>query len=226
MSNWLGTRLISTLFFRGQSRRLNLVMTGLWRVGPTAWYDEPFSALMTCCDNSLQAFEKHTKNFYASEAFKNKERDSRPFFDAVRDYVFGRTTNLQNAVSCIFIVPRPSPRINADPSLVECKPSSSYPTQLSTHGNRKIYDFMNTQLVHNKTYAYRLPPTLIKQARSLANFHENGVFSDKEIGGIGNSTSFPLFIVSPKSNKTNFFSFSCRTYPHAHHSRLSRTHCV
>ncbi|KAF5351368.1 hypothetical protein D9758_008059 [Tetrapyrgos nigripes] len=49
-----------------------------------------------------------------------------------------------------------------------------------------IYDYMSTQLVHNKTYAYRLPPTMIEQARGLADFHENGVFSDKETGGIGN----------------------------------------
>jgi len=49
-----------------------------------------------------------------------------------------------------------------------------------------IYDFMNTQLVHNKTYAHRLPPTFIEQARGLANFHESGVFSDKEINGAGN----------------------------------------
>ncbi|KAF9058676.1 histidine phosphatase superfamily [Rhodocollybia butyracea] len=49
-----------------------------------------------------------------------------------------------------------------------------------------LYDFMNSQLVHNKTYAYRLPPSLHETARGLANYHENGVFSDKESGGIGN----------------------------------------
>ena len=49
---------------------------------------------------------------------------------------------------------------------------------------------MNTELVHNKTYAHRLPPTLIDQARGLADFHENGVFSDKAINGIGNGKSF------------------------------------
>jgi lysosomal acid phosphatase len=48
---------------------------------------------------------------------------------------------------------------------------------------------MNTELVHNKTYAHRLPPTLIDQARGFANFHEDGVFSDKEIQGVGNSSS-------------------------------------
>jgi len=46
---------------------------------------------------------------------------------------------------------------------------------------------MDTQLTYNQTYAYRLPPTLIEQARGYANFHENALFSDKEIGGIGNS---------------------------------------
>jgi hypothetical protein len=48
---------------------------------------------------------------------------------------------------------------------------------------------MNTELIHNQSYAYRLPPTLIEQARGLANFHEDGVFSDKDIVGVGNSQS-------------------------------------
>lgn len=46
---------------------------------------------------------------------------------------------------------------------------------------------MHHQLTHNKTYAHRLPPTLIEQARYWANFHEQGVFTDTTIGGIGNS---------------------------------------
>ncbi|KAK7050242.1 histidine phosphatase superfamily [Favolaschia claudopus] len=49
-----------------------------------------------------------------------------------------------------------------------------------------IHDFMHTQLTYNKTYAYRLPPSMINQARTLANFHEDGVFSDPEADGIGN----------------------------------------
>ncbi|KAH7886477.1 histidine phosphatase superfamily [Phlebopus sp. FC_14] len=49
-----------------------------------------------------------------------------------------------------------------------------------------IYDYLNTQLVHNQTFAFRLPPTLIEQAQGLANYHENAIFSDKDIGGIGN----------------------------------------
>ncbi|PFH50443.1 hypothetical protein AMATHDRAFT_60983 [Amanita thiersii Skay4041] len=58
------------------------------------------------------------------------------------------------------------------------------PTTLENAWN--IFDFVNTQLTHNKTYAHRLPPTLIEQARHWANYHENGVFSDKDINGIGN----------------------------------------
>ncbi|KAJ7085515.1 histidine phosphatase superfamily [Mycena belliarum] len=58
------------------------------------------------------------------------------------------------------------------------------PTTLENIWN--IYDFMNTQLTYNQTYAYRLPPTLIDQARALADFHEDGVFSDAQANGIGN----------------------------------------
>lgn len=49
-----------------------------------------------------------------------------------------------------------------------------------------LHDFMSSQLMHNKTYAYRLPPGLINSARELADFHEDGVFSDDNAGGIGN----------------------------------------
>lgn len=49
-----------------------------------------------------------------------------------------------------------------------------------------IYDFINSQLTHNQTYAYRLPPTLIEQAHGYANYHENAIFSDKQTDGIGN----------------------------------------
>ena len=46
---------------------------------------------------------------------------------------------------------------------------------------------MNGQLIHNKTYAYRLPPTLIEQARGFANMRENLIFGDEQMGGVGNS---------------------------------------
>ncbi|KAG5635326.1 hypothetical protein H0H81_011720 [Sphagnurus paluster] len=58
------------------------------------------------------------------------------------------------------------------------------PTTLENAWN--IYDYMSSEFTHNKTYAYRLPPTLIEQARYYANFHEDGVFSDKDINGVGN----------------------------------------
>ncbi|KAG2047612.1 phosphoglycerate mutase-like protein [Suillus hirtellus] len=94
------------------------------------------------------AFEQHIKSVYASEGFRETVKSSRPFFGAVRDYVFGRSTALENAWN--------------------------------------IYDFINAQLTHNQTYAYRLPPTFIEQAHGYANYHENAIFSDKETGGIGN----------------------------------------
>ncbi|KAJ7351393.1 histidine phosphatase superfamily [Mycena albidolilacea] len=92
------------------------------------------------------AFQKHVAAFHDSDAFKAKAKDAAPFFQDIKDYVFGRPTTLENI----------------------------------------IYDFMNTQLTYNQTYAYRLPPTLIDQARALADFHEDGVFSDAEANGVGN----------------------------------------
>ncbi|KAK2463031.1 hypothetical protein APHAL10511_004686 [Amanita phalloides] len=98
----------------------------------------------TNCPN----FEKHIKDFYASSEFKEKSKAAEPFFKAVKDFVFGRPTTLENSWN--------------------------------------IYDFINTQLTHNRTYAHRLPPTFVEQARGFANFHEAGVFSDKDINGVGN----------------------------------------
>ncbi|KAF9047598.1 histidine phosphatase superfamily [Panaeolus papilionaceus] len=58
------------------------------------------------------------------------------------------------------------------------------PTTLENAWN--IFDFVNTQLTHNRTYAHRLPPTFLEQARHWANYHEGGVFSDSDVNGIGN----------------------------------------
>jgi hypothetical protein len=58
------------------------------------------------------------------------------------------------------------------------------PTTLENIWN--IYDYVNSELEHNKTYAYRLPPTFIEQAQGFVDFHEYGVFHSKEMGGIGN----------------------------------------
>ncbi|KAI6010566.1 histidine phosphatase superfamily [Pisolithus marmoratus] len=57
------------------------------------------------------------------------------------------------------------------------------PTTLENIWN--VYDYLNTELVYNQTFAFRLPPTLIEQARALANNHEDTVFSDKEVGALG-----------------------------------------
>ncbi|KAI5986100.1 histidine phosphatase superfamily [Pisolithus marmoratus] len=48
-----------------------------------------------------------------------------------------------------------------------------------------VYNYLNTELVYNQTFAFRLPPTLIEQARALANYHEDTVFSDNEVGALG-----------------------------------------
>ncbi|KZP07653.1 phosphoglycerate mutase-like protein [Athelia psychrophila] len=49
-----------------------------------------------------------------------------------------------------------------------------------------IYDYINSELAHNQTYAFRLPPSYKNQAQALADFHEAGVFGAKDLGGIGN----------------------------------------
>ncbi|KAF7291246.1 hypothetical protein MIND_01268300 [Mycena indigotica] len=94
------------------------------------------------------AFQKHVAEFHSSDAFKAKAKEAAPFFKDITDFVFGRTTKLENIWN--------------------------------------IHDFMSTQLTYNQTYAFRLPPTYIDQARALANYHENGVFSDEQPNGIGN----------------------------------------
>jgi hypothetical protein len=48
---------------------------------------------------------------------------------------------------------------------------------------------MNVRSIHDASFAARLPPNALAQARDLANFHEYGVFSSGTPGGIGNSKS-------------------------------------
>ncbi|KAF9236147.1 histidine phosphatase superfamily [Melanogaster broomeanus] len=95
-----------------------------------------------------KAFKKHVTEVYASEEFKETTKDAQPFFGAVHDYMFGRSTTLENIWN--------------------------------------VFDYMNTQLIYNQTFAFRLPPTLIEQARGFANYKENAVFSAKDLGSIGN----------------------------------------
>ncbi|KAF7966828.1 hypothetical protein HWV62_36931 [Athelia sp. TMB] len=49
-----------------------------------------------------------------------------------------------------------------------------------------VYDFINSELAHNQTYAFRLPPSYKDQAQGWADYHEAGVFASKDIGSIGN----------------------------------------
>ncbi|KAL0572460.1 hypothetical protein V5O48_009500 [Marasmius crinis-equi] len=58
------------------------------------------------------------------------------------------------------------------------------PTTLENAWN--LFDYISTQLTYNQTFAYRLPPRILEEARGLANYHENGVFSDEKPSGIGN----------------------------------------
>lgn len=55
----------------------------------------------------------------------------------------------------------------------------------------QVWDKVQSELIHNKTYAHRLPPTFIEQARGFADFRENAIFSDSAMGGIGNSECAP-----------------------------------
>ncbi|KAI3609051.1 phosphoglycerate mutase-like protein [Moniliophthora roreri] len=98
----------------------------------------------TNCPN----FQRHIREFYNSDEFKEVARDNEEFLDSLKPFVFGRPTKLENAWN--------------------------------------IYDFINTQFTYNQTYARRLPPHVLERIRSLADFHENGVFSDKRPSGIGN----------------------------------------
>ena len=45
-----------------------------------------------------KAFEKHISDFHSSDAYKKKEAEAKPFFDGVKDFVFGRPTTLENMV--------------------------------------------------------------------------------------------------------------------------------
>lgn len=48
---------------------------------------------------------------------------------------------------------------------------------------------MSSELVHNVTYAHRLPPTFIEQARGWADMRESAIFSDENMNGVGNIAS-------------------------------------
>lgn len=122
----------------------------------------------------------------SSAKFKEVEKAAAPFFHDVRDFVFGRPTTLENMV-------RPS--VSAVVNITYTHAFSVQREQTALISNLppaylpffQLWDYMNTELVHNITYAHRLPPTFIEQARGLANFRENAIFSDEHMAGIGNS---------------------------------------
>ncbi|KAF8635858.1 hypothetical protein AX15_000050 [Amanita polypyramis BW_CC] len=49
-----------------------------------------------------------------------------------------------------------------------------------------VFDFMNVQSIHNKTYYDNLPGEYLPRVRDLANWHEYMTFSSPELTGIGN----------------------------------------
>jgi hypothetical protein len=49
-----------------------------------------------------------------------------------------------------------------------------------------VYDYMNYQYTHDTSYAAKLPEGWMAYARSLANWHENSIYSASDMGGLGN----------------------------------------
>ncbi|KAI0077235.1 phosphoglycerate mutase-like protein [Panus rudis PR-1116 ss-1] len=127
-------------------------------VAPLGGYQYiPVETVEPVNDRSLEswtdcpAFQKHVEEVLASDKIKEVAKNAQPFFGALKDFVFGRPTTMENIYN--------------------------------------VYDYVSSELVHNKTYAHRLPPTFIEQIRHLANVRENAVFSDEKMGGIGNIAS-------------------------------------
>jgi len=48
-----------------------------------------------------------------------------------------------------------------------------------------IYDYVNVQYTHNKTFYENFPETLLQQARHFANIHQQIVFTDSVTNGVG-----------------------------------------
>ncbi|EKM53539.1 uncharacterized protein PHACADRAFT_148183 [Phanerochaete carnosa HHB-10118-sp] len=60
---------------------------------------------------------------------------------------------------------------------------------LSIENIVSVWDWMNSELIHNQTYAYRLPPTFIEQARHWANVRETAIFGSEDMHSIANVAS-------------------------------------
>ncbi|KAK7691525.1 hypothetical protein QCA50_004924 [Cerrena zonata] len=127
-------------------------------VAPLGGYQYvPVETVEPVNDRSLEswtncpAFQKHVENILKSDKIRDAEKKAQPFFNTLKDFVFGRPLNMENIYN--------------------------------------VYDYVSSELVHNKTYAHRLPPTFLEQTRGLANLRENAIFGDDRIGGIGNIAS-------------------------------------
>ncbi|PIL29522.1 hypothetical protein GSI_08330 [Ganoderma sinense ZZ0214-1] len=151
------TALLQGLFPPNPANRITLA-NETTVVAPLGGYQYvPVETVEPSNDRSLEpwtdcpAFQRHVSKVHASAAFKEAARQAQPFFNALKDFAFGRDLSLENAYN--------------------------------------VWDFVSSSLVHNKTYAHRLPPTFLEQARGLANLRENMVFSDSSRGGIGNIAS-------------------------------------
>ncbi|KAJ6597460.1 phosphoglycerate mutase-like protein [Mycena vulgaris] len=49
-----------------------------------------------------------------------------------------------------------------------------------------MWDFVDVQMQHNRTYLHEIPAGFVNRARVLANFHDGNAFSDPKPDGIGN----------------------------------------
>ncbi|KAI0685017.1 histidine phosphatase superfamily [Cytidiella melzeri] len=95
-------------------------------------------------------------------------------------------TNFANKNTAFYQSPGFLQKANESAAFLQSLPPFLDGRSVSLENMWNIYDYMNVQSIHNKTFADRLPPTFLAQARDLANYHEYGVFSDPSLEGIGN----------------------------------------
>ncbi|KAH7906411.1 histidine phosphatase superfamily [Hygrophoropsis aurantiaca] len=90
---------------------------------------------------------------------------------------------------------------NAAPFLTAVAP---YVDGLSTNFSNMVYDYINVQSIHNKTFYEALPPTFLEQARHHANVLRSVVFSDTVINSIGHIATRTILpeIISSLGNMT------------------------
>jgi hypothetical protein len=77
--------------------------------------------------------------------------------------------------------------------VVECpwpNAPNSWWSYFSTSFCLQIYDYINVQYIHNAAFVGACPPSVLTQARVLANYHESAIFSSPTMNSINNSPSF------------------------------------